>query len=517
MSYPGEPPLNFPDERTDPFGEDAAVNPTGPYKPRKIKNDPYHRALRDAHKKKPPNAVKDAQHKRTRDKWEHKNKIALDKRQDFVHDKRKHMGLSSALETPPGITMATSKPLFQKTDSVTALSATPSKVIQNIGRELLDIEQELLAVDLLSQKHRRLMATASTLFSIGDGKPAPTNSPGVALTNKQKVDEKSLKILREKSEALTHLHSVMDRISALASQLMQGSPADSKETAVHMKHIQALKSSTETKLNSEYDFLQGLATKSAPPEFSKLCDKIATVARNSLSYENVTAYLYAFETEGYLCFARYLHLETLTSDDGRLIPDLYIVATLRGTDHKTFLEVNHDWVQPGPVLFLKEVTAEPKSLVRAMSQLLAISHFASSIGDIPLKLLLSVNEMKSKIRAPEAVSHVSVDEDTGALTFYLKPTIQDPQEIKDIAFGLHADVQNMTRRNGGSLRHTVQMDPDPKRGAKRKNWRVVFTASLGSGKMAATSEDLGFLHAKYGMNPQQVDQVVKLINKAAGG
>lgn len=71
----------------------AAVNVTKPYKPRVLKTDAYHRMMRDARKKKLPNAQRDAKAKRTRDKWEQKNKVSLKRRSEFVRKQRKMRGL----------------------------------------------------------------------------------------------------------------------------------------------------------------------------------------------------------------------------------------------------------------------------------------------------------------------------------------------------------------------------------------------------------------------------------------
>lgn len=71
----------------------SAVNPTAPYKPRKLLNDPYHTALRRARKLRPKNTSKEAQKRLTRKKWVQKNRVALKKRSEFVRKQRKARGL----------------------------------------------------------------------------------------------------------------------------------------------------------------------------------------------------------------------------------------------------------------------------------------------------------------------------------------------------------------------------------------------------------------------------------------
>lgn len=71
----------------------AAVNPTKPYKPRKLKTDPYHTMMRRANKLKRTPAAKKAAAKRSRKLWEQRNKQALKKRTVFVRKARKTLGL----------------------------------------------------------------------------------------------------------------------------------------------------------------------------------------------------------------------------------------------------------------------------------------------------------------------------------------------------------------------------------------------------------------------------------------
>lgn len=71
----------------------AAVNPTKPYKPRKLKTDPYHTTMRRAAKLRRTPAAKKAAAKRTRKLWEQRNAQALKKRAQFVRKARKTLGL----------------------------------------------------------------------------------------------------------------------------------------------------------------------------------------------------------------------------------------------------------------------------------------------------------------------------------------------------------------------------------------------------------------------------------------
>ena len=71
----------------------AAVNPTKPYKPRKLKMDPYHVTMRKANKLRVPNSAKKAAAERNRKLWEQRDAQALKKRSQFVRKARKTLGL----------------------------------------------------------------------------------------------------------------------------------------------------------------------------------------------------------------------------------------------------------------------------------------------------------------------------------------------------------------------------------------------------------------------------------------
>lgn len=73
--------------------ETSAINVNKPYKPRKLKTDQYHKMMRDAKKRKPHDSLKEANHERTRDRWEAKNKDKIAKRRVVVRDARTRLGL----------------------------------------------------------------------------------------------------------------------------------------------------------------------------------------------------------------------------------------------------------------------------------------------------------------------------------------------------------------------------------------------------------------------------------------
>ena len=74
----------------------AAVNPTKPYKPRKLKTDPYHTMMRKANKLKRPSAAKKAASARSRKQWLLRNKQALQKRSAFIRKARKNLGMDKS-------------------------------------------------------------------------------------------------------------------------------------------------------------------------------------------------------------------------------------------------------------------------------------------------------------------------------------------------------------------------------------------------------------------------------------
>lgn len=71
----------------------AAIQVYKPYKPRRLKQDNYHSLMRKARKTRPKNALRDAKSKRTRQRWEKKNRLQLRRRAEIVREKRKGLGL----------------------------------------------------------------------------------------------------------------------------------------------------------------------------------------------------------------------------------------------------------------------------------------------------------------------------------------------------------------------------------------------------------------------------------------
>lgn len=72
---------------------EAKINPTKPYKPRRLKLDPIHRMARQLYKMKSRNPNFQRKRKLYRKLYNRKNKMLLERRQDFVKNARHRMGL----------------------------------------------------------------------------------------------------------------------------------------------------------------------------------------------------------------------------------------------------------------------------------------------------------------------------------------------------------------------------------------------------------------------------------------
>lgn len=71
----------------------SAVNPTKPYKPRKLKLDPIHRMARVLYKMRAKNPQFKRDQKLYQKAYKRKNKMLLERRKDFVKKARDRMGL----------------------------------------------------------------------------------------------------------------------------------------------------------------------------------------------------------------------------------------------------------------------------------------------------------------------------------------------------------------------------------------------------------------------------------------
>lgn len=71
----------------------ANIDVNRPYKPRKLKQDQYHKMMREAHERKPQDTAKEAKEHRVRESWERKNAPDLKKRSKFVRQQKKMLDL----------------------------------------------------------------------------------------------------------------------------------------------------------------------------------------------------------------------------------------------------------------------------------------------------------------------------------------------------------------------------------------------------------------------------------------
>ena len=81
---------------------DASIQVSKPYKKRIIKNDLYHKLMRQARKYKHPTAQQSYKSKISRKKYQVRNKSALKNRNKFVYKARQRMHLTSTLSLIAG-------------------------------------------------------------------------------------------------------------------------------------------------------------------------------------------------------------------------------------------------------------------------------------------------------------------------------------------------------------------------------------------------------------------------------
>ena len=272
-----------------------------------------------------------------------------------------------------------------------------------------------------------------------------------------------------------------------------------------MSNFTKLKNDIEKKLRELFKVLNNIAEGHAPKEYKNFVKGLADELNDEqhIECDNISNFTYVgVTTVGDLLFAGYIVLTNAMSDEGKLIPHLYIAVrwVVSGEDSgKVDIFVEHDFVEPS-LLSGGMVVENLKDAVKVITNQLSLEGFSSQIGNLPIKMQLKDPSRLNK-EAFSAGSRVkSIDVDHEHITFNLVKGIS-ASELEEISNQLFVELKSILRnKRNAKLR------------MRRNIGKIEFFISNLDQSSGVTPYDLEFLKEKYKLSDQVLRKVANEIN-----
>lgn len=401
---------------------------------------------------------------------------------------------------------ASSKPA-RATSRRQPVAAADFRHITQVLRVLDEIEDDLSATQQLLKKATDAVK-ASSLFKIVE--TDIKTSPEADAAERPKVKPAELKAIQQNYTVTQKLFKSLNDLNTLEATLRSTFPEDSKDGADAISRLAKVRATLKKQLDQAFAFLQDSANAKLPPTFAKFTAGVARAMSRSLSYTDAAQYVYLFTTdEGNLAFSNYLMLKNLVDENEQQFATLFIVSTLViGADreaNKTFVTVMRDFAPPSDDLLVTPVDGLPRAF-GALSVLLDLEHFKSSLGDMKVPLLTADKLDKKLFTHNRYIEQLEVDPENGSLIFYLKPTVQDAEKVTEITTQLNREVQTMIR----ATRHRLEMHI--RRGVAGKATMVRFYMRKVDGAPAARPEDVQVIVDRFNLGTDAAKQLLRVLN-----
>ena len=364
-------------------------------------------------------------------------------------------------------------------------------------------------IQLRKQFARQLKAASFTLTvdTSAEDKAMLKNSPVPVPTSKIAV--KDMESLRKNCAIIQELWDVREAFEANAVSVRQTFANRGKDVDKFLAENAKLKLRIDKELEDAFTMISGLAQANLPPKMIAFNHMIVNALRTSIQYDEVKQYNYLYEVVGDLCFSTYTHLISVSDDEGTYYPALFIVSSCRiGVTPATYVAVLTKFVPPSERLLMKKVTSS-KETMRALSMLLAMDNFSTSIGSIPIATLLKGPVKRELFLYQNLIKSITVDENE--VKIILKPEVTSMPEVGRIIDQMQLDFQVATKKTGTKM--TRKVDKPMRSDAKCYIIRFFFNPP--NDVLWATPEDLQFLKERFQLSESTLNTMVRTINSGS--
>lgn len=275
-----------------------------------------------------------------------------------------------------------------------------------------------------------------------------------------------------------------------------------------MTQIKAMKAKIAEQLKSCLEFLNEVAEKHVPKQFTQYTDTVANLVSDHVIFKESHSFLYvSVDPEGNLLFTNYLMLQDVANDEGDVASHLYIsVQWTVSNDPSVHVELNHEFEVPNKLLGSGTEVGSVGEAIKAISDMLELENFSTALGVVPLALQLKVDPTSlnpQMFSYRDFIGKVLVDERT--ISFKLRKEASSPATVAEIAAQLYKELKGLLKTK--NVRLTM----------KQNKVAGIYVITFNIVKIAEGGElsmyDLEFLRDKFGLNSQALRKIGNIINQ----
>lgn len=369
---------------------------------------------------------------------------------------------------------------------------------------LIKTQRKMLASVML--KGKKAQAAVEFEITAPSGKGAPKSNLKFkidpSLTKVEVPDIKKLKTQYNLLEDLYDKHRALEMAEAqVAAQFPKEGRGEAYDEFV--KGTRQLKAKVAKMMSETFAFLNQVAAAHVPKEFTKYQRAVQLEIEKHVPFKRNDHYLYvSVDDDGNIVFTDYIMLIDAVNEAGEIAPHLYIsVQWVVGGPVR--VQVNHEFESPSRLQREGgEQVGTVAEAVRAISHLLELEDFATSLGTVPLSTMLKMEPGQIDLAQFEYgnfIDKVKVDEDK--ITFTLRP---DAKEMYDqVSYQLFEELKTMVR-NSRTARWRMDVSKKPK--------EISFVLKSAAQEGDVSIHDADWMRSKFHLNDSQLRKVVHLLN-----
>lgn len=379
------------------------------------------------------------------------------------------------------------------------IRADTPRFLEDVLRSLKDYSAE---IDDILQLQKQFIRQTAAGFVLEINLNGPKNSPAVK-PGAGAVKVADLEGLRKNYRVIDELWATRESLEEMAVNIRQSFAKRGGETERAIAEIAKLQKRVDRGLEEAFIFVSSLAHKNLPVKFAAFNDALCEILASSIAYQDSKQFVYLSEVDGDLVFSNYIQLLKVQDEDGTYYPEMYFVSSYRlgPAATETFVAVLPKFSPPSERLLIRKVTTV-KETARALQMLLSLDNFSTSMGSLPVALMLNRGVDRDLFLYQTMIKSIEVREEQ--VLFTLKSEVTDKAVADKIISQIFLDFKQIIKKTGAKVRMAVKR--------AEKCFVLTFFFVPDRDSLAATEEDLQFLKDRFQLNDATLRSVVKTIN-----
>lgn len=380
------------------------------------------------------------------------------------------------------------------------------RTVEDAIRAVERLQDEVVSLLNLQKQYQKQVASVTANLVLEVKIPSVKTSPTIDPIH-MKLKVSSMEKLRKNYAVVQDLWNTRTSLDSMESKIRMSFAGKDVSTDRAVAELAKLRKKVDMGLQEAFAFLRDLASQHLPEKLEQFNDAMCRILEKSVAYTKATLYTYLYEVEGDPTFSTYIQLQNVTDEDSNFFPNLYVVTSYRTGDTAPgmYLSTLQEFVPPSEQLLMKKVTTV-KGAISALNLLLSLDNFSSSLGSLPMDLLLKERSIKRELFVyQQFIKSIEVQEDQ--VVFVLKPEITDKNQADAIIGQIWKDFQKLVRKTNSKMRMAIKKGP--------KSFVLTFFFVTQSDAPLADETDLEFLRERFNLSDTTLRSVIKTINQGS--